>query len=192
MDADDRIRGYAAGLFEIARAEGELERVEAELHQVGRVFESSEELRNVIADPGVPIERRTGIIHDLLGGRASDATVAAINFVVASGRGRDLPAIADGLVRAAAASRQREVAEVRTAVPLDDDQVRRLEEALARATGKQIELQVIVDPDVVGGVVARVGDVVIDGTVRRRLDSLRAALRGGTAGAPRARTVEDS
>lgn len=177
MNADDRIRGYAAGLLEIARAEGELDRVEGELHQVARVFESSEELRNVVADPSVPLERRSGIIHDLLGGRAADTTVAAINFIVGSGRGRDLPAISDGLVKAAAASRQREVAEVRTAAPLDEDQMRRLEAALGRVTGKNVELKVIIDPDVVGGVVARVGDTVIDGSARRRLDSLRQALR---------------
>ncbi len=181
MDLDDRIRGYATGLFEIARAEGEPDKVQAELLQVARVFESSDELRAVVSDPAVPIERRAGIVHDLLGGRASDATVAAIDFIVASGRAADLPAIADSLAEVAAASRQREVAEVRTASPLDADQVARLEDALARATGKQVELKVVVDPEVVGGLVARVGDTVIDGTVRRRLDSLRSALGAGPA-----------
>ncbi len=107
--------------------------------------------------------------------------MAAIDFIVASGRAADLPAIADSLAEVAAASRQREVAEVRTASPLDADQVARLEDALARATGKQVELKVVVDPEVVGGLVARVGDIVIDGTVRRRLDSLRSALGAGPA-----------
>lgn len=181
MDADRRIEGYAAGLFEIARVEGELERVEGELHQVARLLESSEALRTVLADPAIPVERRAGIVHELLGGRSADTTVALIDFVVASGRGADLAAIADALLRVAAASRSRELAEVRTATPLDEDQVARLEAALTRATGKQVELKVIVDPEVVGGLVARVGDTVIDGTVRRRLDSLRSALGAGPA-----------
>ncbi|MBA2337596.1 MAG: ATP synthase F1 subunit delta [Acidimicrobiia bacterium] len=177
MNDDARIRGYATGLFEIACAEDDLDRVEVELTQLARVIDSSEELRNVIGDNSVPLDRRTGIIHDLLGGRAGDATVAAVGCILATGRARDLSAIADDLVRVAVASRERQVAEVRTAVPLDDDQVHRLEEALARVTGHQVELKVTVDPDVVGGIVARVGDTVIDGSVRRRLDSLRTALR---------------
>ena len=58
-------------------------------------------------------------------------------------------------------------------MPLDDDQQRRLAEALGRATGKQVEVKVIVDPRVLGGIVSRVGDVVIDGSVRHRLEQLK-------------------
>ena len=93
-----------------------------------------------------------------------------------AGRARELPEIVNRLVERAAAERQREVAEVRTAIMLDDEQRRRLTEALEKATGKQIELKVIQDPSVLGGVIARIGDTVIDGTVRRRLDQLREAL----------------
>lgn len=171
-----RVDGYAAGLLEIAKGEGQLDRVEGELHTVARAFESSSELRTSLTDMAVPVERKQGIVADLLGGRASEITVAALNMIIAAGRAGDLPAIADGLVEAAAASRSKEVAEVRSAVPLDDETVRRIEASLGRATGKSIEAKVIIDPDVVGGIVARVGDVVIDGSVRRRLDSVRQAL----------------
>ena len=67
------------------------------------------------------------------------------------------------------------VAEVRSAVPLDDDQQRRLSAALVNATGKQVELKVVVDPSVLGGLVAQVGDTVIDGSVRSRLQQLQTA-----------------
>ncbi len=177
MTDDDRIHGYASGLFEIARAEGELERVEGELHQIARAFETSEDLRATLGDQAVPTSRKLGVVKDLLGGRTSQLTIAAIEFVVAAGRGKELPAIADELAAVAAASRSREVAEVRVAEPIDDGLRRRLEEALERATGKKVEVKVVVDPDVVGGIVARIGDTVIDGSVRRRLDSLREALR---------------
>ena len=66
-----------------------------------------------------------------------------------------------------------EVAEVRSAVPLDVAQQERLATALSRATGKQIEVKVIVDENVLGGIVARIGDTVIDGTIRRRLAQLK-------------------
>ena len=78
----------------------------------------------------------------------------------------------------AAGSRDKVVAEVRSAVALDDATVERLTAALARKTNKDVEVRVIVDPDVVGGIVARVGDVVIDGTVKTRLTKLREAVSG--------------
>ena len=68
------------------------------------------------------------------------------------------------------------LAEVRTAVPLDEEHRRQLAEALSANLGKQVEVKVIVDPTVLGGVVARIGDTVIDGTVRHRLEQLREAL----------------
>jgi F-type H+-transporting ATPase subunit delta len=65
---------------------------------------------------------------------------------------------------------------VRSAVPLTDDQRDRLAKALEDATGKRVEIKVVVDPSVLGGIVAQVGDTVIDGSVRRRLDQLKNAL----------------
>ena len=86
------------------------------------------------------------------------------------------PAIVARFVELAAQSREHEVAEVRSAVPLDDAQVQRLATALGRATKKNIEVRVVVDPTVMGGLVATIGDTVIDGTVRHRLDQLKETL----------------
>jgi F-type H+-transporting ATPase subunit delta len=172
----DRIDGYAQGIFEIAKSEGSLETVENELFQFSQLFQGNEQLREKLTDQSLPVEKRQAIVEDLLGQKASPLTVNLISFLVGAGRARELPEIVDRLVQRAAAERKRSVAEVRTALPLDDEQRRRLTEALQRATGKQIELKVIVDPSVIGGVVARVGDTVIDGTIRRRLEQLRESL----------------
>lgn len=172
----DRIDGYASALFEIARAEGDIDEVEDELFRFARSLEGSDELRTVLTDEMVPVEKRQAVVEDLLGVRASRTTTALISFVVAAGRARDLPAIVSRLVERAAAEKDRAVAEVRTAVPLTPDQQTRLRAALANATGRQVELKVIVDPSVLGGLVAQVGDVVIDGTVRSGLDQLRTLL----------------
>lgn len=172
----DRIVGYATGLVEIARAEGQLERVESELFQLGRALEGSQQLMDTLSDRAVPADRRQGIIDDLLSSRASELTTGLVGFVVGLGRASELPAIIDAFVAAAAAGRNRQVAEVRSAVVLDDETKTRLADALGRVTGKEVEVKVIVDPDVVGGLSARVGDTVIDGTLRRRLTSLREAL----------------
>lgn len=173
MATSDQIDGYAAAILEFAKAEGQLETVGDELFQIARTFDSSSELRDSLADPRLPIDRKQGIISDLLGTKASALTVNLINFVIGVGKARDLPAIADRLVDKAASARHRAVAEVRSAIELDADTVRRLEEGLGAATGKTVEAKVVIDPSILGGIVARVGDVVIDGSVKGRLQDLR-------------------
>jgi F-type H+-transporting ATPase subunit delta len=174
--SDARIDGYARALFEVARAEGTLDEVEDELFRFARSFESSDALRTALTDEMVPAGKRQAIVEDLLGGKATSTTTQLVSMVVGSGRGRDLPAIIERLVQRAANSKNLEVAEVRSAVALTDDQQTRLRAALANATGKQVDLKVVVDPSVVGGIVATVGDTVIDGTVRTRLDQLKSRL----------------
>jgi F-type H+-transporting ATPase subunit delta len=172
----DRIGAYAAALLEVAKAEGSLETVEEELFRVARTLEANDELRTTLSDPALPVDRRQRIVEELLGPRASPVTTALVSFVVGAGRSRDLPAIIDRLVRRAAEERAEAVAEVRTAVPLTEDQRRRLAEALSRATGKRVSVKAIVDPRVLGGVVAQVGDTVIDGSIRHRLEALKESL----------------
>jgi F-type H+-transporting ATPase subunit delta len=172
----DRIDGYASALFEVARAENDLDEVEDELFRFARALEASDELRNALTDELVPAERRQAIVEDILGKKASSTTTALVSFVVGAGRGRDLAAIIAKLVDRAAAEKDRALAEVRSAIPLTDDQQRRLAAALANATGKQVEVKVVVDPSVLGGAVATVGDAVIDGTVRTRLDQIKSLL----------------
>ncbi|HEX2701021.1 MAG TPA: ATP synthase F1 subunit delta [Acidimicrobiales bacterium] len=172
----DRVDAYATALFEVARAEGALETVEDELFKVARTFEANEQLRSTLTDSVIPVERRLGIVEDLLGGRAAPITTALVSFVVAAGRSRDLPAIIDKLVEHAASDRQQVVAEVRAAIPLDANTVERLSAALSTATGKSVTVKAIVDPSVLGGVVARIGDTVLDGSIRHRLDQLKEAI----------------
>jgi F-type H+-transporting ATPase subunit delta len=173
----DRVTGYAAGIFEIARAEDQLERVQNELLQIARAFRSSDELRDSLSNPQLPADRKSQIVDGLLETRASELTIAFVNFVVGLGRASSLPDIVDELAETAAAAVNREVAEIRTAVDLDPATVERLVAALARQTGKRLEPKVIVDPSVIGGIVARVGDIVIDGSVQKRLSGLREALK---------------
>lgn len=174
---DERISGYAEGIFALAKAEGQLERVESELAAVARAVEQSSDLRSTLTDPQLPLEKKHEIIDELIAGRASALTVGLVQFLVGQGRVSELAAIATALVETAAASRKKAVAEVRSAVPLDDATVDRLAAALGKATGKNLEVKVVVDPSVIGGLVARVGDTVIDGSLARRFASLRQAIK---------------
>ena len=172
----ERIEVYADALFAVARAEDNLREVEDELFRFARVLEGSDELRARLTDPHIPAAIRIQIVEDLLGGKAQPSTIGVVSMVVGNGRARELPAIVDRMVAKAAAAAEKEVAEVRTAAPLTPDQITRLAEALGKATGKQVEIKVILDPTIKGGVIAQIGDTVIDGSVRRRLEQLRNAL----------------
>jgi F-type H+-transporting ATPase subunit delta len=172
----DKVTAYARALLEVAQAEGQVDRLENELFKVARTFEGNDALRSTLTDQTVPVERRAGVVEELLGKRAHPLTTAMVSFIVASGRAHDLPAIADAFVGDAAELRSEAVAEVRTAYPLDQDQIDRLATALGKATNKKVTVKVIIDPSVLGGIFARVGDTVIDGSVRSRLDQLRESL----------------
>jgi F-type H+-transporting ATPase subunit delta len=173
---DDRSQAYAGALLAVARSEGSLAEVEDELFRFARTLEASDELRTTLTDAALPVSRRQQIVEDLLGGKANPVTVALSSMVIGTGRSRDLVAIIDELVRLSAAEANKELAEVRSAVPLTDDQKTRLAEALGKATGKSVELKVVIDPTVLGGLVAQVGDTVIDGSVRSRLEQLKTAF----------------
>ncbi len=174
---DDRISGYAKGLLAFAEAEGKLDVVEGELFSIAESFESSNELRAALTDPQLPNDKKTAIIDELLASKASSLTVGLVQLIVSQGRASELPSIARALVETAAASRNMAVAEIRSAVPLDEETIERLAAALSKATGKKLEVKAVVDESVVGGIVARVGDVVIDGSIASRVESLRHAVQ---------------
>ena len=172
----EKAAAYAQGLLGVARAEGAVDRIEDELFKVARTFEANDQLRSTLTDPALPVERRAGVVEELLGRRAHPLTTAIVSFVVGAGRAHDLPDIVDAFVAGAAELRSEAVAEVRSAYPLSEDQQARLADALGRATNKKVTVKVVIDPTVLGGIVARVGDTVIDGSVRSRLEQLREAI----------------
>lgn len=172
----ERVEDYAAGLAQIASAEGQLDRVADEIFQLGRAVESNDELRSTLVDISIPPSRRVGVLEELMTTGALPLTVNLVSMLVGAGRGGHIAAIGEALVRRAAETRGQAVAEVRSVVPLSDDQRQRLSEALSAATGMNIDITVVVDPDIMGGIVAQVGDTVFDGSVRTRLDKMKERL----------------
>lgn len=172
----DRTTAYAAAIVQIGRAEGQLDTVTDELHQFAQAVRSNADLRDTLTDTSMPVGRRLGLLESKVLEVASTGTRAAIAMLLAADHAADLPDVASELARQAASSDERELAEVTVAVALTDERRETLRRALERATGKDLELQVTVDPDVVGGVRAVVGDTVIDGSLSRRLDEVRSRL----------------
>src|ERR671910_3693539 len=120
--AVDRTLAYAEALFGVARAEGTLGEVEDELFRFSQPLQGNDELRTALTDARIPASRRQQIVEDLLGGRASSTTVALVSMVVGTGRAGQLPGIISKLGEMSAAEANKEVAEVRSAVPLTEDQ----------------------------------------------------------------------
>lgn len=172
----EKVSSYAEALVAVVQAEGDLAATEDELFAVAQALAGSDELREVLADRRIPAARRQQIVEDLLGGQAAETTVALVSMVVGAGRGSDLVRIIEAAVERSAGLRNKAVAEVRSAIALSDDQQQRLAEALRQATGKDVTVKVVVDPSVMGGLVTRIGDEVIDGSVRTRINQLREAF----------------
>lgn len=174
--SDEKIQGYAQAILAVASAESNGAQVEDEIYRFSQVLQSSEELKSTLSDASIPSARRQQIVEDLLDGQATLTTVALVSMIVAAGMGSDIKAIADRVVGLGAESRDKAVAEVYSVVDLSSDQQHRLAAALKSATGKDVEMKIIIDESVMGGLLVQIEDEVIDGTVRTRLKQLREAF----------------
>ncbi|MGZ0228990.1 MAG: ATP synthase F1 subunit delta [Acidimicrobiales bacterium] len=170
------VKSYAQAMLAIAEADGDVEGVADELFRFNQALEGSNELTMTLSDRTIDASRRSQIVEDLLDGKASNTTIGLVSMVVNAGRARELGEIVNHVVQLSAAGQDRQVAFVRSAVALSDDQQSRLSAALAKQVGSDIDLKVSVDPSVVGGIVTTIGDTVIDGSVRSRLSQLREAF----------------
>ncbi len=172
----DATTGYARALLEVAQADGNLDVVKSELAAVAQAVEANEGLRSALSDRLLPAAVRGQIIDDVLAHKVSDTTRGLVAMIATAGRGGQLSEIVNGFAAAAASGSGKSLATVRSAVPLSDDQQRRLAAALAQSTGSEVDLQVVIDPSVVGGAVTTIGDTVIDGSLRTRLNKMREVI----------------
>jgi F-type H+-transporting ATPase subunit delta len=166
----------ALALFVQADAADSLDEVEDELYRFSRLVAREHALHGALADPALPVDRKLALVDELLAGRANPLTVRLVRHVVQSPRGRTVERATEQLARQAAAYRGRVIAEVTVAAPLEPAQVDRLREALGRQHGGPVRLQVVVDPSMMGGVIVRIGDEIIDGSMRRQLERARGGL----------------
>lgn len=171
-----RAESYAQALIAIGNAEGDATVVESELHAFTNAVAGSPELQNTLSDSSMAAASRQQVVEDVLAGKASKASIAAISMIVGAGRSGDLPEIARAVSSHLAGNRGSAYAEVRSAVALSDEQVQKLEAALTKKTGRPVSVRVTIDPTVVGGLVTQIDDTVIDGSVRRRLSQMRETL----------------
>jgi F-type H+-transporting ATPase subunit delta len=157
--------------LDAAVSAGELEDVEDELFRFGRIVAGDPDLSRVLSDRTAPAAGKTALLEQLLSGRVSRATEVLVRNVLTSSHVRNAENTIERLSEAASRRRGQSVAHVTSAVALTAGQERRLSEILGRLYGRTIGLQVTVDPGVLGGLIIRVGDEVIDGSIAHRLEA---------------------
>ena len=168
----------ADAVLAAAQSAGTLERVEHELFRLDRMLVGQRELRRALTDRGVSPQLRGTLVRDLLKGKVDPATEQLVERAAIAPRGRTMTTMLSALGRLAARRREMLVAVVTAAAPLSAAQSARLTEVLERTYGRAVQLNVSVDPDVLGGLRVEVGPEVVDSTMVARLDEVRRRLAG--------------
>ncbi len=162
----------------VAEAAGQLDEVEDELFRFERILDGEAALRAALTDQALPDDRKRELLHRLLDGKVSDVTFSLLERAVIAPRGRTIEQVITDLSALAAKRRDRLIARVTTAVELTDQEQTDLAAALQRNFGSDVQLQVVVDPELLGGLTVRIGDELIDGSVARQLAEARRRLTG--------------
>ncbi|MEP6807692.1 MAG: F0F1 ATP synthase subunit delta [Chloroflexota bacterium] len=163
-------------LFGAAEQGGELDEIEDELFRFERVLDGNSRLSTTLDDGAAQAGRRVALVHELVGDKVRPITLRLLEHAVASRRKHSVTLALDDLLELAAARRERSMARVVSAVELTRAQQTRLAEALTELYGRAINIRAAIDPAVRGGLVIRVGDEVIDGSIASRLAEARAGL----------------
>ena len=171
-------RRYAEALFDLARDQGAIEKVEADLDRLAKAIAASGDFRSFLTSPVYGADDKAGAIAAL----ADKAGVSALtkNFLGVVAANRRLPAL-EGIAaafRLRLADHRGEVsAEAVAAAPLNDDQTRRLRGEIERVVGKAVNLSVKVDKDLLGGLVVKVGSTMIDSSLKTKLNRLKSVMK---------------
>jgi len=159
-----------------AEAGGRLDALEDELFRFGRVVAADSSLRDALSAHGGDEDAKVALVEALLEGKASPEAVLLVLQAAVSPRGRRFGRVLESYLAIAAMRREQLTATVTAAFPLDDVQAQRLAQALSAIYGRTVQINVVLDPTVVGGLRVQVGDEVVDGTILRRLQEAERAL----------------
>jgi F-type H+-transporting ATPase subunit delta len=169
-------RRYAQAIFELALEKNELDRWQSDLQQIGQAVTEGDFLA-ALESPKIPFQKKSELLSQRLTGLNPLALNLVYLLVVRSGVGM-VADIAAEYQRLLNGYRGIEQAEVITAVPLDESDVKKLTERLADVVGKEVVVKAEVDPEILGGIIARIGGKLLDGSTRSKLLALKRELVG--------------
>src|SRR5437899_10945338 len=173
MAQDPIITGYARALLEMAQAEGVVSRVEEELFRLRELLKGNPELLQFLKDPNIKPEGRRQALNDLFHGRVHPLVLNMLLTLSDQARAGRVLHVIEEFSAIAATARQTVTGEVTAAVTLDDAMLTRLASELSRVTGKNVKLLQKTETAILGGAIIKVGEQIIDGSLRRKLDQIR-------------------
>lgn len=173
-------RRYAEAIFEIAREHNTIDRTLDDVQGIASLF-SKRKLAYLLNEPKIPAQRKENAIRQALASKVLPTSLNLALLVVQRELVEAMPNIARELAQLVLNYKNQAVAEVTTAAPMDEQQLKQVTQALEHMTGKTILMQTKVQPEILGGVIARVGDQIIDGSIRHRLAALKQQLLTGVA-----------
>jgi len=175
------VRRYARALFDTAHRAGAVDQIEADLKAVDQVLRATPRFSRVLRAPTISVDQKKELAQRVFGNRVSPLAARFLTLVVERRREAILNDVYAEFSRLANEERNILAVQVTAAVPLTDQERDALAAALTRRTGKTITLELSVDPQIMGGLLLRMGDTVIDGSIRSRLNQLRDRLQSGHA-----------
>ena len=178
MNVPEVVRRYAVTLLDAADDTGTTEAVQRDVEGLAETLRQSAELAEFLANPLIGAQSQADALKQLFGGKVEDLTLNFLQLMSSRGRAAVIGQALEGFLQLVAEREGIISAEVRSAVELTEEQQARLQERLECYTGRKVRLEVRVDPAVRGGVVARVGDTVFDGSINTHLERLRRRLAG--------------
>jgi F-type H+-transporting ATPase subunit delta len=176
MIATRIVRRYAAALFKAAQKVDLIDIVESDLGMVSFIFENSPDMWGAIRSPVVSPEKKHQVLRDVFGGKVQQMTLDYLDLLVDKRREEAITKTQEEYVALANEARGLVEADVTTAVALDADNETRLRDKLGLVTGKHVRLRKLVEPEIMGGVIVKIGDSIIDGSIRGRLAELKEKL----------------
>lgn len=168
--------GYTQALFEIAKAKGLFHETEKDLEKVAQLLRENHELKKILLRPAIPRERKIKLIDSLLSPHLNPLVTNFLRLIVDKRREEMLDFILEGYKPVADLVGGVVRATVQTVVPLSEERLEILRNTLERLSGKKVEVRTEIQPEILGGVVITIGNKVIDGSVRSRLENLRKRL----------------
>ena len=178
-DLPEAVEQVAAdAVLAAAQSTGTLELVEDEIFRFGRLLVGQRDLRRALTDRGAPAESRAALVHRLLAGKVRPITLQLVERAAFAPRGRTMASMLGLLGRLAARRRELLIALITAASAFSPEQVDRLTALLERTYGRPVQLNVLIDPEVVGGLRMEVGSEVVDATLLARLDEARRRMAG--------------
>ena len=174
---------YARALFDVARKEGDIQQVGREIAGFAQLVAGNEMLSRTFANPAIPAPRKRAVVEQLIGAGAATSPIVAKLLLMLAERDRLvlLPDLATAYEARLMENAQVVRAHLTTAVALPSDRITALQQGLARATGREVQLEANIDPSIIGGAVARIGSTVYDGSVTTQLQKVKERLAAAAA-----------